>query len=206
MRSVGVAALGLLLSPFAFSQTSASSPSEPPAPQQLPPAQTQQPPSYANYSIMLVSPTVGAVVLMHNPTGQLEYVDVNNTKQAFAAGYVPARVSEIAELIGSLKEEIDRLTAENRNLRTEQVKMQPPPQTNAFPAQAQIETQRRAEAEAQKAARRQQLLQTWMMLQGMNRSQAQPYQLPMPMNPNANRLQTNCTTTHVGDTAYTDCH
>jgi regulator of replication initiation timing len=110
---------------------------------------------------------------MHNPKGELEYVDVNNTKQAFAAGYVPARVSEIAELIGSLKEEIDRLTAENARIRTELVKMQPNAQTNSIPSQAQIEAQQRAQAEAEKAARRQQLLQTWMMLQNTNRPQTQ---------------------------------
>jgi len=206
MRSVGMVVLAFLLSPFAFSQTSRPNPSGPPDQQQLSAAQTQQPTTYPNYSIMLVSPTGGAVVLMHNPKGALEYVDVNTTKQAFAAGYVPARVSEIAELIGSLKEEIDRLTAENKGLRTEQVKMQPPPQMNAFPTQAQIEAQQRAQAEAERAARRQQLLQTWMMLQNMNRQQTQPYQLPMPVNPNTNRLQTNCTTTHVGDTAYTNCN
>jgi hypothetical protein len=37
-------------------------------------------------------------------------------------------------------------------------------------------------------------------------AQPKPYQLPMPVNPNANRLQTNCTTRTAGDTSYTDCH
>jgi regulator of replication initiation timing len=173
MRSVGMAALAFLLSPLAFSQMSDPNLSGPAAPQQPSATQTQQPTTYPNYSIMLVSPTGGAVVLMHNPKGELQYVDVNNTKQAFAAGYVPARVSEIAELIGSLKEEIDRLTAENARIRTELVKMQPDAQTNSIPSQAQIEAQLRAQAEAEKAARRQQLLQTWMMLQNMNRPQTQ---------------------------------
>lgn len=184
MRYVGVAALTLLLSPLAFSQTSDStfsripppSNSAPSAPQaQSASAQAQQPPSYANYSIMLVSPTSGAVVLMHNPKGEIEYVDVNNTKQAFAAGYVPARVSEIAELIGTLKEEIDRLTAENTRVRTELVKIQSISQADSIPSQAPTETQEEAQAEAAKAARRQQLLQTWMMLQNMNRPQTQNF-------------------------------
>ena len=72
----------------------------------------------------------------------------------------------------------------------------------------ELEAQRRAQVETEKAARRQQMIQTWMMLQNMNRPQ--PYQLPMPVpmpvNPNANRLQTNCTTNRIGDTSYTDCH
>jgi hypothetical protein len=182
MRSVGVAALGLFLSPFAFCQTSNPDFSRIPPPvnpalsatQTQPTAvQPQQPPNYANYSIMLVSPTGGAVVLMHNPKGELEYVDVNTTKQAFAAGYVPARVSEIGELISSLKEEIDRLTSENMRVQTELVRTQSNAGINPSPSQAQIETQQRAQAEAEKAARRQQLLQTWMMLQNTNRPQTQ---------------------------------
>jgi regulator of replication initiation timing len=112
---------------------------------------------------------------MHNPKGEIEYVDVNNTKQAFAAGYVPARVSEIAELIGTLKEEIDRLTAENTRVRTELVKIQSISQADSIPSQAPTETQEEAQAEAAKAARRQQLLQTWMMLQNMNRPQTQNF-------------------------------
>jgi hypothetical protein len=33
----------------------------------------------------------------------------------------------------------------------------------------------------------------------------QPYQLPPPVNPNANRLKTNCTEQTVGNTTYTRC-
>ena len=63
MRSPRVAALGLLLSPLDFSQTSVNT--APPAAQAQPPAaQAQQPPSYANYPIMLVSPSGGSAVVL----------------------------------------------------------------------------------------------------------------------------------------------
>jgi hypothetical protein len=99
MRCARAVALGLLLSPFAFSQTSNPSGvsptvnTAPSAGQVQPPTAQTQPPSYANYSLMLVSPVVGggAVALMHNPKNELEFVDVNRTKDAFAAGYVPVR-------------------------------------------------------------------------------------------------------------------
>jgi hypothetical protein len=184
MRFTGLVALALLLCPIAFSQTSDSnrsgiSPSvntPPPAPQVQPPAaQAQQPPSYANYSIMLVGPPGGiAVVLMHNPKNELEFVEVNNTKQALSAGYVPVRAAELGEFISALKEENSRLAAENTRLQqSEQAKEVTAAPTSSTPSQAELEAQRPAKIEAQKAARRRQMIQTWMMLQNMNRSQTQ---------------------------------
>jgi hypothetical protein len=192
MRSIGVIALALLLSPFALSQ--GADPAQQPQPAA---AQPQQPPSYANYSIMLVNPAGGAVVLMHNPKNELEYVDVAKTKDAFAAGYVPARVAEISELITLLDNEVIRLRAENARLQNAQqrtviVAPAAPPQPSAAEIQAE-----------QQAQRRQQLLQAWMVLQA---NRPQPYQLPMPVNPNANRLRTNCTTTTMGGVTTTNCN
>jgi hypothetical protein len=126
--------------------------------------QTQQSPNYANFSIMPVSPAGGAVVLMHNPKNELENVDVGKTKEAFAAGYVPARVAEISELITLLNEEVVRLRAENAILQSQQLKTAQPASASAGPSPAEIEAQ-------QKAQRRQQLLQTWLILQGANRPQ-----------------------------------
>jgi hypothetical protein len=122
---------------------------------------------------MLVSPVVGggAVALMHNPKNELEFVDVNKTKDAFAAGYVPVRAVELGEFIAALKEENARLTAENARLQGQpanQVATAPVP---APPSQAEIAAQQSAQMEAQRAARRQQLIQSWMMLQNMNRPQ-----------------------------------
>jgi len=184
MRFAGVVALGLLLSPFAFSQTSDSnrsgvSPSvntAPSTPQaQTPAAQAQQPPSYANYSIMLVNPTPGggSVVLMHNPKNVLELVDVSKIQVALSAGYVPVRSAELAELIASFKEEIARLSAENTRLQSEQARQVAAAPPSSTPSQAELEAQRRTQIAAEKAARRQQMIQSWLMLQNINRPQTQ---------------------------------
>src|ERR1700743_2857381 len=81
-----------------------------------------QPPTYANYSLMLVSPTAGggAAVLMHNPKNELEFVPVNTTKQALDSGYVAVRAAELGEFIAALKEESARLTEENARLKNAQ--------------------------------------------------------------------------------------
>ncbi len=134
-----------------------------------------QSPSYANFSIMLVNPTAGgsAVVLMHNPQNGLEFVPVNNTKTAMDGGYVAVRAAELGDLISALKEENARLTAENAQLKSESVK-QAGPVVSSDPSAADVLAQanaRVAAADAQKVARRQQLLQNWMMLQGINRTQ-----------------------------------
>ncbi len=169
-------------------------------------ASTSKQTSYANFAIMLVNPVPGggSVVLMHKPNNELEFVETNNTKQAMAAGYIPVRAAELGELITTMKDEIARLTAENTRLQgesAEQVSDKPSPETLAATERA---IQMRTQAAAEQAAKRQQMIQTWLMLQSVNRTQ--PYQLPMPVNPNANRLHTNCTTTQVGNTLSTSCN
>jgi DNA repair exonuclease SbcCD ATPase subunit len=118
---------------------------------------------------MLVNPAGGAVVLMHSPKNQLEFVDVTRTNDALAAGYVPLRTAEISELITGLNEEVIRLRAENERLRQVQarVDMQPSYRSQAVAPTVDLA----AQAAAERAQRRQQLLQAWIMLQNMNRSQ-----------------------------------
>lgn len=148
-------------SSFAFAQT------------QSPAASTPQPANYANYSIMLVNPVPGsgAVVLMHTPNNGLEFVPVNNTKEALSAGYVAVRAAELGEFISALKEENTRLAAENTRLQSQSpIKASSEPAAS-LPPQADLEAQRRAQAAAEKAARRQQMIQTWLMLQNVNRPQ-----------------------------------
>jgi len=135
---------------------------------QTDPAQPSQPPSYANFSIMLVNPALGggAVVLMHNPKNELEFVETNNTQKAMSAGYVPVRAAELGEFISALKEDNARLAAENTRLQNE-----PPKQVSSASSQAELDAQPRAQVAAEKSAKRQQMIQTWLMLQGMNRTQ-----------------------------------
>ena len=179
------------------------------AAQTQPPARAAQPPSYSNYSIMLVNPAGGAVVLMHNPNNQLEFVDVKSIQHALSAGYVPVRAVELGEFISALQGENARLTEENARLQSEQAKSAVDASNAARAAASERLSQQAAQFEAEKAARRQQMIQSWLMLQNMNRPQTyqiQPYR-PLPtVAPNTNRLQTNCMTQYVGGTAYTNCN
>ena len=84
---------------------------------------------------------------MHNPKNEVEFVDVNRTKDAFAAGYVPVRAVELAEFIGSLKEEVARLITDNERLQTEQAKQAATAPTSSAPSQARIEARERKQLE-----------------------------------------------------------
>ena len=184
----------------ALGQTSLPAPLQP-ASTDVPP----QPANYANYSLMLINPVPngGAVVLMHDTKNQLEFVPTNSIRQALDMGFVAVRAAELDELIGALREENARLTAENLRFETNRPAQvsapAAPPVTPSY--QSMVEAQQRAEREA----RRQRLIQAWMGLQRMNQP-VQPYRIPMPVNPNANRLQTNCTTTQFGNTSTTNCN
>jgi hypothetical protein len=117
----------------------------------------------------------------------------------------PLVLADILTALGEATEKINHLQGENDKLwnvalkeapKSEIVVVQQPAQ--AAPSQAEIVANQKAEANA----RRQQMLLTWMAMQRSNR----PYQLPMPANPNANRLQTNCTTYRLGDMTHTSCN
>lgn len=203
-----------LLSSSAWAQTFSSVPLILPPqgqPSAAAPTQPEQS-SYANYSIMLVNPAGGAVVLMHNPKNGLEYVDVTKTKEAFAAGYVPFRTAEISELLMGLDQEVIRLREENARLRKAQPTQAAIPslrsQTELEAQQrAQAEEQQRAQAATEKAARRQQLLQAWMMLQTTRPAfQSMPLPVPMQVAPSRANPNINCTTQHIGNTSYTNCN
>jgi hypothetical protein len=140
-------------------------------------------PAYPNYSIMLVANNGDGVLLMHNPKGEIEFIPVQSTKAMLDAGYVQVRVAELTAIIQSLQEANARLTTENarlQNVQTAPVPASLPP--SLMPTQADLDARREAQNRADKAERRQQALQTFFLVQSMNRPQpSQPYQLPMPV-------------------------
>lgn len=192
MKRLLLFALVLSVSGIGFAQTSE-------------PKLESQSPSVANYSIMLVAPAGGgSVVIMHNPQNMLELVDVTKIQAAITNGYVPVRSVELAELISSFKEEIARLTAENKRLAEQ------PKQASSSPSLLSLqdhEDRQQAQVAAEQTARRAQIIQAWGMMQAM---QPGPYRMPMPTPmrgaSTSNRTQTNCTTQYVGSTAYTNCN
>jgi hypothetical protein len=133
---------------------------------------------------MLVQPGGGvAVVLMHNPKNVLEYVEVGKTQEALTAGYVPVRATEITDGIAAMVAENKRLKEENAQLH-----LQPPqpamvmaPPAASSPEEVAFAERQRAASE--KAARRAQAIQTWIMLQNANR----------PQTMNMNVTVSNCT-------------
>jgi hypothetical protein len=137
-------------------------------------AQAPQPPSYANYSIMLVSPVsgAGAVVLMHNAKNGLEFVDATKIQAALTSGYVPVRTAEITESIGYLRAENERLTAENARLQGQQPRQTSTPGPSLLSPE-ELDAQRRAQAASEQMARRQQLIQAFLMMQTGSRPQTQ---------------------------------
>lgn len=114
------------------------------------------------------TPAGGAVVLMHNPSNQLEFVDVKNVQKVLSAGYVAVRAAELGELISTLKQQNSKLETENTRLRIEVAKLVP--STPTGPSQTEAEAERRAELDAENTARRQQIIQSWLMRQNMNRT------------------------------------
>jgi hypothetical protein len=161
---------------------------------------------YAPRQVLLVDPTPGTeavlpMIVTTDGAQRLEFVPTHQIKEFLDKGARPVTLGDILALLGGATEKVNQLQAENEKLwkvamKSGSVVVEAPPSA----PQPDIAAIQREE----KNARRQQLLQTWMMLQGMNRPQ--PYQVPMPVNPNANRVQTNCTTYRLGDMTHTSCN
>lgn len=140
----------------------------------------------------------------------LTYVKTSQIKEAQGNGGQPVRLGDVLSLLKAATEAINRLQAENARLQAENDKLWKVATRDAQTvvvqqspsAQDQFAAQQAAATEAANA-RRQQALQMWMVL---NSNRPQPYQLPMPTNPNANRLQTTCTTYKLGDMTHTTCN
>lgn len=183
-------------------------------------AQSPDVAKYASRQILLVAPqpgTEGILPLLVSTDGQqrLEFVPTSQIKDFIAKGAQPIRLGDILSLLGASTETINKLQAENKKLqdendrlwkvamkdapRPETVIVQQPSAAQAVPSEYQSAAQYQAEANA----RRQQALQMWMTMQN---NRPQPYQLPMPINPSAGRLHTNCIANHVGNSIYTNCN
>ena len=189
---------------------------------QTPPAEPQ-PANFANYSIMLLPPQAkgAGVVLMHNPQNALEYVEISKIKESMDAGYVPVRLAEIAGVIASLQQQVSQLKTENATLQSADQQKKPnllvlqpqPIQQPSQPSPEQIEAEQRARSQellAQAAAlreeRRERAIQTFMLMQNMNRQQYVPPTVNPIVNPNAGRLRANCTAQQSGTFTYTNCN
>ena len=171
-------------------------------------AQNPDAAKYAPRAVLLLDATPGVEAVMpmvfsENGQQHLEFIPASKIKESMDKGGKPIRMGDVTAALNEATQRINQLQAENDKLwkvamKSESIVIQPAPPPR--PTQAEIAAQQQAEVNA----RRQRMLQTWMMLQGMNRP-TQPYQLPVPVNPNASRLQTDCTTYRLGDMTHTEC-
>jgi regulator of replication initiation timing len=128
----------------------------------------------------------------------LEFVLASKIKDSMDKGGQPIRLGDVLSVLGEATETINKLQAENNRLQAEneklwKVAMKDAPQQEAPTVVVQ-----------QPALQKPSPLDRYMLLRSLL-APNQPYRLPPPVNPNANRLKANCTTRMVGNTNYTDC-
>jgi regulator of replication initiation timing len=128
----------------------------------------------------------------------LEFVPISRIKEFVEHGGMPIRLGDVLSALGEATQNINRLQEDNARLQAENEKLwkvamkdAPRPQSPAVIVQP---------APAQPSP-----LEKYMLLRSLLPT-PQPYQLPMPVNPNANRLKTTCTSNAMGNTTVTDCH
>jgi regulator of replication initiation timing len=167
-------------------------------------AQSPDAVKYAPRPILLMSSekdVEGVMPMLFVVDGQqhIEFVLISKIKESMDKGGQPIRLGDVLSALGEATETINKLQAENDRLRTENEKLwkvamkdAPQPQPPTVVVQ-------------QTAPQKPSPLERYMLLRSLV-SPIQPYRLPAPVNPNANRIQTNCTTRMVGDTSVTDCH
>ncbi len=167
-------------------------------------AQSPDAVKYAPRPILLLSAenNVDAVMPMLitvDGVQQLQFVPSSRIKEFMDHGAQPIRLGDVLSALGEATETINKLQGENNRLQAEneklwKVAMKDSP--NQQPPTVVVQ---------QPAPRRPSPLEQYMLLRTLL-PPSQPYQLPMPVNPNANRLKTNCTAQTSGNTTYTDCH
>lgn len=152
---------------------------------------------YAPRPILLLSgennvEAVMPMIFAADDRQHLEFVPASKIKESIDNGGQPIRLGDVLSALGEATETINRLQTENDKLwkvamkeATKTVVVQPPP--------------------PQPQPARNDALMKYLLLRSLF-PQSQPYQLPMPVNPNADRLKTTCTTYTIGGMTRTECN
>jgi len=129
----------------------------------------------------------------------LEYVPISRIKEFADHGGMPIRLGDVLSALGEATQNISKLQEDNARLQAENEKLWKVAMKDApRPQPPTVVVQQSAPAQPS-------ALEKYMLLRSLIPA-PRPYQLPMPVNPNANRLKTNCTTNAVGSTTYTNCN
>lgn len=152
---------------------------------------------FAPRAILLISGDKGVegvmpMVFKTNGQMHLEYIPVSQIKESMDKGGQPIRLGDVLSALSQATETINQLQAENDKLWKVAMKDSP----NQQPPTVIVQ---------QAAPPQPSPLEKYLLLRSLL-PQPKPYQLPMPVIPNSNRLQTNCTAQTLGNSTTTDCH
>ena len=167
-------------------------------------AQSPEAMKYAPRPILLMDPEpngVGVMPMVFTTDGQrrIEYIPIPQIKESMDKGGQPLRSGDILAALKEASETIIRLQEENNRLKVENDKLWKVAMKDAPRQEPPTVIVQQPVPQQPSPLDRYLLLRSFL-------PQVQPYRLPMPVNPNANRLQTNCTTTMVGNVATTNCN
>ena len=159
---------------------------------------------YAPRPILLLSgennvEAVMPIVLTVDGMQRLEFVPASRIKEYLDHGGQPIHLGDVLAALGEATDNINKLQQDNARLQTENEKLWKVAMKDS-PAQRPptVVVQQSAPPTPSPFAK-------YLLLRSLVQP-TQPYRLPPPVNPNANRLQTDCTARTLGDTTSTDCH
>lgn len=169
-------------------------------------AQSPDAQKYAPRPILLLSGenNVEAVMpMVFTVDGQphLEFVPGSKIKESMDRGGQPIRLGDVLSALGQATQTISQLQTENSRLQTENDKLWKVAIKDVTPT---VVVQPQPSAPQPQPAQNNALMK-YMLLRSLL-PQTHPYQLPMPVNPNANRLSTTCRTYTIGDMTHTECN
>ena len=167
-------------------------------------AQSPDAVKYAPRAILLLSgekDVEGVMPMVFTTNGQqrLEYIPSSQIKESMEKGGQPIRQGDVLAALVEATETINRLQAENDRLKAENDKLWKVAMKDAPREEPPTVVVQQAAPQKPSPFERYMLLRSLL-------PPAQPYQSPMPVNPNANRLRTNCVTTTLGTTTTTNCN
>jgi regulator of replication initiation timing len=166
-------------------------------------AQSPEALKYAPRPILLMSGNateegVMPMLLTTDGVQHLEFVPISRIKEFAEHGGLPIRLGDVLSALGEATQNISKLQEDNARLQAENERLWKVAMKDAPRPQAPTVVVQQAPP-AQPSP-----LEKYMLLRSLIPA-AQPYQLPMPVNPNANRVKTTCTSNAIGNTTVTNC-
>jgi hypothetical protein len=158
-----------------------------------PVSEQPHPERYAVAFLPLDKENVGVAFLV-TPAGKAGTLPIRRLAEAAKAGYRPFTVADLLATANALADEEKNLQRKVKELAEDYDALAA--RYNRLAAVNSANSVQSQPAFDERQAMRAMVFQSLLQ-------RAQPYQLPMPTQPNSG---VNCITTHIGSTAYTNCH